>query len=243
MSIHQALLQLSPVETRLLVLFWHLAERWGRVTPDGISVRLRDVARAARPARRLPARVGDHRAAAHRRERPGRRASRTAPGCCTGSPPDELAEIHWAAAHGRRRRRRVPSTGCPSPSSSGARSAAARPGPRRRSASSASCSTCATASTSTPSPSAGSSGTGAGSTAPRATPAASHRGELKAMPPRAVRHARLAPLGDGPPPVAGQARHRPRAPAPARGPQQPGSLTPRRCARPRSSRTARRSAP
>ena len=41
MSIHQALLQLSPVETRLLVLFWHLAERWGRVTPDGISVRLR----------------------------------------------------------------------------------------------------------------------------------------------------------------------------------------------------------
>ena len=39
MSIHQALLQLSPVETRLLVLFWYLAERWGRVTPDGISVR------------------------------------------------------------------------------------------------------------------------------------------------------------------------------------------------------------
>ena len=37
MSIHQALLQLSPVETRLLVLFWHLAERWGRVTPDGIA--------------------------------------------------------------------------------------------------------------------------------------------------------------------------------------------------------------
>ena len=41
MSIHEALLQLSPVETRLLVLFWHLAERWGRVTPDGIGVRLR----------------------------------------------------------------------------------------------------------------------------------------------------------------------------------------------------------
>ena len=41
MSVHQALLQLSPVETRLLVLFWHLAERWGRVTPDGICVRLR----------------------------------------------------------------------------------------------------------------------------------------------------------------------------------------------------------
>jgi CRP-like cAMP-binding protein len=41
MAIHQALLQLSPVETRLLVLLWHLAERWGRVSPDGIVVRLR----------------------------------------------------------------------------------------------------------------------------------------------------------------------------------------------------------
>ena len=40
MAIHQALLQLSPVETRLLVLFWHLAERWGRVTPRGICSRL-----------------------------------------------------------------------------------------------------------------------------------------------------------------------------------------------------------
>ena len=69
MSIHQALLQLSPVETRLLVLFWHLAERWGHVTPDGITVRLRHLARGARPAGRLPARVGDDRAAAHLRER------------------------------------------------------------------------------------------------------------------------------------------------------------------------------
>jgi CRP/FNR family transcriptional regulator, cyclic AMP receptor protein len=40
MSIHQALLQLSPVETRLLVLFWHLAERWGRVTSEGILLPL-----------------------------------------------------------------------------------------------------------------------------------------------------------------------------------------------------------
>ena len=40
MGVHQALLQLSPVETRLLVLFWHLAERWGRVTPKGIVLPL-----------------------------------------------------------------------------------------------------------------------------------------------------------------------------------------------------------
>ena len=41
MAVHQALLQLSPVETRLLVFFWHVAERWGHVTPDGVAVRLR----------------------------------------------------------------------------------------------------------------------------------------------------------------------------------------------------------
>lgn len=41
MSIHQALLQLSPVETRLLVLFWYLAERWGRVSPEGVRLPLR----------------------------------------------------------------------------------------------------------------------------------------------------------------------------------------------------------
>ena len=40
MAIHQALLELSPAETRLLVLFWHLAERWGHVTPRGIVLRL-----------------------------------------------------------------------------------------------------------------------------------------------------------------------------------------------------------
>lgn len=40
MAVHQALLQLSPVETRLLILLWHLAERWGRVTPDGVAIRL-----------------------------------------------------------------------------------------------------------------------------------------------------------------------------------------------------------
>jgi CRP/FNR family cyclic AMP-dependent transcriptional regulator len=40
MAVHQALLGLSPVETRLLVLFWYLAERWGRVTRDGVLLPL-----------------------------------------------------------------------------------------------------------------------------------------------------------------------------------------------------------
>jgi CRP/FNR family transcriptional regulator, cyclic AMP receptor protein len=94
MSIHQALLQLSPVETRLLVLFWHLAERWGRVTPDGISVRLR-MSHAL-----LGQLVGCRRAsvttALHRIDDSGlivRKSDGT--WLLRGSPPDELAEISW----------------------------------------------------------------------------------------------------------------------------------------------------
>ena len=94
MSIHQALLQLSPVETRLLVLFWYLAERWGRVTPDGISVRLR-VSHEL-----LGQLVGCRRAsvttALRHIDESGlvvRRADGT--WLLRGSPPDELAEVHW----------------------------------------------------------------------------------------------------------------------------------------------------
>lgn len=94
MSVHQALLQLSPVETRLLVLFWHLAERWGRVTPDGISVRLR------MSHELLGQLVGCRRAsvttALHRVDDSGlvvRKADGT--WLLRGSPPDELGEIQW----------------------------------------------------------------------------------------------------------------------------------------------------
>jgi CRP/FNR family transcriptional regulator, cyclic AMP receptor protein len=37
----QAIGHLNSVDRRLLALFWHLAERWGRITPDGIVVPLR----------------------------------------------------------------------------------------------------------------------------------------------------------------------------------------------------------
>ena len=94
MSIHQALLQLSPVETRLLVLFWHLAERWGRVTPDGISVRLR------MSHQLLGQLVGCRRSsvttALHRVNDSGmviRKSDGT--WLLRGSPPDELAAISW----------------------------------------------------------------------------------------------------------------------------------------------------
>jgi CRP-like cAMP-binding protein len=36
-----ALSHLTRVEVRLLALFWHLADRWGRVASDGVLVPLR----------------------------------------------------------------------------------------------------------------------------------------------------------------------------------------------------------
>jgi CRP/FNR family cyclic AMP-dependent transcriptional regulator len=36
----KAIAQLNGVDRRLLALFWELAERWGRVTPDGITIPL-----------------------------------------------------------------------------------------------------------------------------------------------------------------------------------------------------------
>jgi len=94
MSIHQALLQLSPVETRLLVVFWYLAERWGRVTPDGIVLRLR------LSHRLLGQLVGSQRAsvttALRRVVESGMVVRRPdATWLLRGSPPDELTRPHW----------------------------------------------------------------------------------------------------------------------------------------------------
>jgi hypothetical protein len=35
-----AILSAHPVERRLLLVLWHLAQRWGRVSPDGVRVPL-----------------------------------------------------------------------------------------------------------------------------------------------------------------------------------------------------------
>jgi CRP-like cAMP-binding protein len=40
-STHHALSHLNPVDARLIVLFWHLAERWGKVTRGGVLMPLR----------------------------------------------------------------------------------------------------------------------------------------------------------------------------------------------------------
>jgi CRP/FNR family cyclic AMP-dependent transcriptional regulator len=38
LAVMQAICQLNGVDRRLLTLFWHLAERWGRVTTAGVAV-------------------------------------------------------------------------------------------------------------------------------------------------------------------------------------------------------------
>jgi CRP-like cAMP-binding protein len=38
LSVTQAISQLNRVDRRLLALFWHLAERWGRMTPEGVAL-------------------------------------------------------------------------------------------------------------------------------------------------------------------------------------------------------------
>jgi CRP/FNR family transcriptional regulator, cyclic AMP receptor protein len=40
LAVTQAIAQLNRVDQRLLTLFWHLAERWGRVTPGGVLIPL-----------------------------------------------------------------------------------------------------------------------------------------------------------------------------------------------------------
>ena len=94
MSVHQALLQLSPVETRLLVLFWFLAERWGRVTPAGIVLGLR------LSHQLLGQLVGCQRASittALQRVAASGLLERRPDGTWVlhGPPPDELAQLHW----------------------------------------------------------------------------------------------------------------------------------------------------
>ena len=41
LALHLAVSHLRRVDTRLLVLLWHLADRWGRVEPNGVHVPMR----------------------------------------------------------------------------------------------------------------------------------------------------------------------------------------------------------
>jgi CRP-like cAMP-binding protein len=99
MSVHQALLSLSPVETRLLVLFWYLAERWGRVTPEGIVLPL------GLTHQILGQLVGCRRASvttALKEVAESGMAVRRSDGSwlLTGPPPDELSHLTWHHGNG-----------------------------------------------------------------------------------------------------------------------------------------------
>jgi CRP/FNR family cyclic AMP-dependent transcriptional regulator len=41
LAVHAAIAQLPKVELRLLAVLWHLAERWGHITPEGVTIPLR----------------------------------------------------------------------------------------------------------------------------------------------------------------------------------------------------------
>jgi CRP/FNR family cyclic AMP-dependent transcriptional regulator len=38
LSFHLAVCHVVGIEKRLVILFWHLADRWGKVTPDGVRI-------------------------------------------------------------------------------------------------------------------------------------------------------------------------------------------------------------
>jgi hypothetical protein len=86
LATHQAISQLTRVDRRLLALFWHLAERWGKMSRDGVVVPL------ALTHRILGQLVGARRPRSPRRSASSRsatssRAGPTAPGCCAAIRP------------------------------------------------------------------------------------------------------------------------------------------------------------
>jgi CRP/FNR family cyclic AMP-dependent transcriptional regulator len=97
LAVSLAIAHHQRVDDRLLLTLWHLAERWGRVSPEGIAVplplshqRLADLVGAHRPA--VTRAMGD----LTRQESISRRADRT--WMLHGSPPEELRHHRLAAA-------------------------------------------------------------------------------------------------------------------------------------------------
>jgi CRP/FNR family cyclic AMP-dependent transcriptional regulator len=89
LAVSLAIAHHQRVDDRLLLTLWHLAERWGRVLPEGIAVplplshqRLADLVGAHRPA--VTSAIGE----LTRRDRISRRTDRT--WILHGSPPEEL---------------------------------------------------------------------------------------------------------------------------------------------------------
>jgi CRP/FNR family transcriptional regulator, cyclic AMP receptor protein len=96
LAVSLAIAHHQRVDDRLLLTLWHLAERWGRVLPEGIAVplplshqRLADLVGAHRPA--VTGAIG----ALTRQDRISRRTDRT--WILHGSPPEELRHHRLAA--------------------------------------------------------------------------------------------------------------------------------------------------
>lgn len=90
LALQVAICHLRRVRDRLLFLFWMLADRWGKVTPEGVVVPL------SVTHRMLAQVVGAHRPSvtlALRRLEAERRLSRSA-WVLTGEPPSELAQMY-----------------------------------------------------------------------------------------------------------------------------------------------------
>ena len=97
LALHLAVSHLRRVDTRLLVLLWHLADRWGRVEPDGVRVPMRLTHQT------LGRLVGAQRPSvttALKQLADAGHVSRMADGTwlLRGDPPDTLARIRATAA-------------------------------------------------------------------------------------------------------------------------------------------------
>jgi CRP/FNR family transcriptional regulator, cyclic AMP receptor protein len=99
LAITMAVSNLRRVDVRLLVLLWHLADRWGRVTPDGVVVPLRLTHETL--ARLIGAQRPSVTTAVRQLEEDGRlRRSSNRAWILRGEPPDTLARHAAAVALG-----------------------------------------------------------------------------------------------------------------------------------------------
>lgn len=101
LSFHLSVCHLRRVDDRLLIVLWHLADRWGKVTPGGIEVRvpLTHAELAMVVGARRPSVTVALRGLIERRlvEHPSR-----ARWVLCGDPPAEFRQLHEHAAHHER---------------------------------------------------------------------------------------------------------------------------------------------
>lgn len=97
LSFHLAVCHMRRVDDRLLMVLWHFADRWGRVTPNGVEIAV------PLSHRLLAAVVGAHRpsvtVAVHSLTAAGRlEPQRRSRWLLRGEPPTELRTLHEHAA-------------------------------------------------------------------------------------------------------------------------------------------------